>query len=181
MDMQPLVTGGQSIPQTIEMQQVSEAELLEQQDRNNLGKDDFLMLLVTQMENQDPMEPMDNAQMVAQLAQFSSLEQMNNLNTQFARFHQESMLTQSLALTGRSVSLELLNGTQVEGTIDRVFWEDGQMRLQIGENTYSMDQIGSLSLLEEGAAGAEAPATGGTEAPATGGGTTSSSEEVPTA
>lgn len=44
-----------------------------------LGKNDFLQLLVAQMENQDPMEPMSNEESVAQLAQFSTLEQMNNI------------------------------------------------------------------------------------------------------
>lgn len=44
-----------------------------------LGKDDFLQLLITQMENQDPMEPMSNEESIAQLAQFSTLEQMNNI------------------------------------------------------------------------------------------------------
>jgi flagellar hook assembly protein FlgD len=43
---------------------------------SNLGKDDFLQLLVAQLSNQDPMNPQDGAQFVAQLAQFSSLEQL---------------------------------------------------------------------------------------------------------
>jgi flagellar basal-body rod modification protein FlgD len=47
---------------------------------NNLGKDQFLHLLVTQMQYQDPLNPMDNAQFTAQLAQFSSLEQLFQVN-----------------------------------------------------------------------------------------------------
>lgn len=48
--------------------------------KSELDKDAFLSLLVAQMQNQNPLEPMDNTEYIAQLAQFSSLEQMNNMN-----------------------------------------------------------------------------------------------------
>ena len=47
---------------------------------DNLDKDAFLNLLVTQLKNQNPLEPMDNSQFIAQMAQFSSLEQAQNTN-----------------------------------------------------------------------------------------------------
>jgi len=58
----------------------------------SLGKDEFLNLLVTQMQYQDPLEPATDTEYIAQLAQFSSLEQMQNLNDNFAQFQAYSMV-----------------------------------------------------------------------------------------
>ena len=74
-----------------------------------LGKDSFLQLLVAQMENQNPLDPQDNTQFVAQLAQFSSLESMNNLNSTVESFmgsYQSSQALQASSLVGRSVIVE---------------------------------------------------------------------------
>ena len=53
----------------------------EKKNTTALGKDEFLGLLVTQMQYQDPLEPTNDTEFIAQMAQFSSLEQMQNLNT----------------------------------------------------------------------------------------------------
>jgi len=57
-----------------------------------LGKDEFLNLLVTQMQYQDPLEPSSDTEFIAQMAQFSSLEQMQNLNDTFSTFQAYSMV-----------------------------------------------------------------------------------------
>lgn len=51
------------------------------QPGGEMGKDQFMKLLIAQMQNQDPTNPMDGSQMASQLAQFSSLEQLQNINT----------------------------------------------------------------------------------------------------
>lgn len=56
-----------------------------------MGKDQFVQLLVTEMQNQDPMNPMDGKDLAAQLAQFSSVEQLININTKLDNF--TSLLT----------------------------------------------------------------------------------------
>ena len=63
------------------------------QPQNEMGKDAFLQLLVTQLRYQDPLSPMENEAFLAQLAQFSSLEQMQQMNE---NFEASMLLTQSL-------------------------------------------------------------------------------------
>ena len=71
-----------------------------------LEKDDFLRLLVTQLQYQDPLNPMDSTEFTAQLAQFSSLEQMNNLNKQmeYLLMYQSSINnSQSVDFIGKEI------------------------------------------------------------------------------
>jgi flagellar basal-body rod modification protein FlgD len=81
-------------------------------NKSSLGKDDFLKLMIAQMKNQDPMNPMDGTQYAAQLAQFTSLEQLTNLNsTMTASMEANTSLTQSVnntmmaTLIGKDVKL----------------------------------------------------------------------------
>lgn len=75
--------------------------------QKTLAKDDFLRLLLTQMQNQDPLSPVDNKEMLAQLAQFSSLEQMQGVSDRLDTLLLAQSSTNQLATTGlvgRSVS-----------------------------------------------------------------------------
>ncbi|MDP6418800.1 MAG: flagellar hook capping FlgD N-terminal domain-containing protein [Candidatus Krumholzibacteria bacterium] len=81
---------------------------------SQLGKDDFLKLLVTQLQHQDPLSPMGNEDFLAQLAQFSSVEQLENINegTQTGLLMQQSLGNAlSTQLIGKEV---LLDGSQID-------------------------------------------------------------------
>jgi len=76
---------------------------------DTLGKDAFLQLLVTQMQNQNPLDPQDNSEFVAQLAQFSSLEGITNLNDSVSTITNalaSSQALQASSLVGRSVIVQ---------------------------------------------------------------------------
>jgi len=77
----------------------SESVLPQEQPRrvsSTMGKDDFLNLLVTQLQNQDPLKPMDGTEFTAQLAQFTSLEQLSNINTHLKTLRQEQSSVRDL-------------------------------------------------------------------------------------
>ncbi|MBY0518417.1 MAG: hypothetical protein K2P81_16015 [Bacteriovoracaceae bacterium] len=59
---------------------------------NQMGKDEFLKLLTYQLQNQDPMNPMDQGKMTGELAQFSQLEQLTNLNSKFDQVQKNQMI-----------------------------------------------------------------------------------------
>lgn len=72
-----------------------------------MGKDDFLNLLITQLQNQDPLNPTDHTEFTAQLAQFSSLEQLSNVNTnleQLQNFQASTNNSQAVSLLGKEIT-----------------------------------------------------------------------------
>lgn len=74
-----------------------------------LGQDAFMKLMIAQMQNQDPLSPMENGQFIAQLAQFQSVSGINDLNTSFSDFvtsMQSNQALQASALVGRQVLVD---------------------------------------------------------------------------
>ena len=103
-----------------------------------LDKDDFLMLLVTQMKYQDPLEPESNTEYVAQLAQFSSLEQMQNLNSTATN-------TSAYTLVGKQVRIRETSETgaekEVQGMVEYVKMQNGKPYVSVNGEMYSYDDI----------------------------------------
>ncbi len=91
----------------------------EKAEKNDaLGQDAFLTMLVAQLQNQDPLNPMDGTDFSAQLAQFSQLEQLINLN--------ESMTSMATSMTqGSEGDVVSYLGKQVTGTVDVMNVDDG--------------------------------------------------------
>ncbi|MDR0455125.1 MAG: flagellar hook assembly protein FlgD [Treponema sp.] len=87
--------------------------------QQNLGKDDFLKLLITQLSYQDPTAPMEDKEFIAQMAQFSTLEQMTSMAADFAKL--SAMITETGASSALGRGVELTDGERVvQGTIKAV-------------------------------------------------------------
>lgn len=108
---------------------------------NTLGKEAFLQLLVTQMKYQDPLNPADDTDFIAQLAQFSSLEQLQNLNQSFSD-------TGALNMVGKTATVkwEDSDGRErtVTGVVDFVTKQGSKMKVSIGGKLYDAEDVSSI-------------------------------------
>ena len=104
---------------------------------SGLDKEAFLQLLVAQMQYQDPLEPMDNTEYVAQLATFSQLEATQNMTDR---------VSYSMAndLVGKYVILNTANGN-ASGKVDYVLYENGDIFLAVDDGLYSIDDLDTVA------------------------------------
>jgi flagellar basal-body rod modification protein FlgD len=86
----------------------------------SLGKDDFLKLLLAELQNQDPTKPMDDSQTIAQMAQFSALEATQNLQQTIQQSNNVQSLFQAGAMIGKYVQAVQADGTDVTGSVTGV-------------------------------------------------------------
>ncbi len=117
------------------------SETSQKKERNvgsQLGKEDFLMLLVTQMKYQDPLEPTSNTEYVAQLAQFSELEYMQNMSNVTTN-------TSAFSLVGKTVHVQQTSDTghveEAQGVVDYVTMKNGEAFVCVDGVEYSYDDV----------------------------------------
>lgn len=108
-----------------------------------LGETDFLQLMLTQLQNQDPMDPMDTAAMSDQITQYSMLDQMEQMNASMAATRSYSML----GLNASYLSTDSDSGlTYTEsGTVTGVKTTDGVTYLEVNGNYINMSEITAVS------------------------------------
>ena len=89
------------------------------QPQQNLGKDDFLKILITQLSYQDPTAPMEDKEFIAQMAQFSTLEQMTGMAKDFSKLTSMLMGNEASGALGKSVEIKEGERT-VQGVVQAV-------------------------------------------------------------
>ena len=110
-----------------------------------LGQNEFLKLLVTQMRNQDPMKPVSDTEFIAQMAQFSSLEQTKSMSADITKLRQGNDFLQATNLLGKEVRLSIGDMAFTKGIVTDLNVKDGEARIIVGEKTYTLDQVNSVS------------------------------------
>ena len=107
---------------------------------------DYMKLLVTQLQNQNPLEPMDNNEMASQLAQFSQLEQLESMNSSFKTVLATTERTYAGSLIGKEISFmtQTPDGAQevTRGTIQEILNNmDGEIMLSVGDFAIGLDDV----------------------------------------
>ncbi|CAG7623579.1 flagellar hook assembly protein FlgD [Paenibacillus allorhizosphaerae] len=111
---------------------------------NELGKDQFLKILMTQMQNQDPTQPLQDKEFIAQMAQFTSVEQLTNMNAEM------KLLRQSLGfasgLIGKNVTWsEKDDATTQSGIVESIVMKNGEQLVKIGAEEVPLSKISEIS------------------------------------
>jgi flagellar basal-body rod modification protein FlgD len=120
-------------------------------DTSKLGKDEFLKILITQLKNQDPTQPLQDKEFIAQMAQFTSVEQLTNMSNEMKLLRQSIGFASSLI--GKEVTWSLINenGEVVDksGVVDSISLKDGIQYAIVKGEKIPLDQISAISNAEE--------------------------------
>ena len=113
------------------------------ENRQTLNQDDFLKLLTVQLQNQDPLKPMEDAQFMGTMAQFASLEQTRELTKTLGDFTKSQILNSAQIYLGRQVTLDVLDqsGNVVAGTVSAVKVVGGVPQITIGGKDYATASV----------------------------------------
>jgi flagellar basal-body rod modification protein FlgD len=118
---------------------------------SSLGKDDFLKILMTQLQNQDPLNPMQDQDFISQMATFSSLEQMTNLNTSmdnFVKSAAQNQFMQASSMIGKTVTYLDNQGNEMTGAVKSVLFKDGSTSFQLNDNNQTSITSAQITKIE---------------------------------
>lgn len=110
-----------------------------------LEQDDFLRLLVAQLTTQDPMNPREDTQFIAQMAQFSALEQARGTQQEIARMRADQLFLQANSLIGRLVNLQVGKDETATGLVEAVHIEAGTPKLVVNGVRYDLGEVMSVT------------------------------------
>ncbi len=110
--------------------------------KTSLDKDDFLKILVTQLQHQDPTKPLEDKEFIAQMAQFSSLEQMTNMSANFAKLSNLLASSEASGVLGRNVSIQD-GDNRIQGVVSEIV-RGATPLVGVNGKYYSFDQVESV-------------------------------------
>jgi flagellar basal-body rod modification protein FlgD len=111
---------------------------------NNMDLQQFITLLITEMQNQDPTNPMDNSQILQQISQIKSIASNDKLSTTLTSMQlQQNMLSANILMNQNITGLND-QGTKVEGKVDKVSIDKDSVTLHIGGDTVRLKNVTAI-------------------------------------
>jgi flagellar basal-body rod modification protein FlgD len=132
----------------------------------SLNLDDFLKMLLTELQNQDPLSPMDSSQMLTQIGQISQVGATQSLTDTLQSVLLGQNLNNATAMMGKTISGLADDGTNVTGKVDKVTIANNQPVLTIGDKTVQLKNV--KAVLPDNATNASATTAVTAAAPAAG-------------
>jgi flagellar basal-body rod modification protein FlgD len=107
----------------------------------DLDVDQFLKLIIAELQNQDPLNPMDNADMIQQFGEIRSIASTDKLSTTLSGVQLGQALSSASNLLGKTINGLSDENAQVNGVVDRITVVDGVPKLHVGSNTVDLKNI----------------------------------------
>jgi flagellar basal-body rod modification protein FlgD len=111
---------------------------------NSLQTQDFIKMLVAELQNQDPMSPMSNSELLTEVSQIRSIESNDNLNTTLQSVLLGQHVATASSLINQSVSGLDSDGNRVTGRVDSVSVNGSNATLHVGSSTIDLSNVTSV-------------------------------------
>jgi flagellar basal-body rod modification protein FlgD len=109
--------------------------------QSSSGSSEFMLMMMAQLRNQNPLDPMQDKDMMGQIAQLNSLEELKSIRTMMEASYHSSQSAYGMEMIGKDVKALLDSGETVTGTVTGASWISNTMYLQIGERNVPLESI----------------------------------------
>ena len=107
----------------------------------DIDSGDFIKLLITELQNQDPLDPMDSHDMIAQISQIKAIESNDKLTETLAAVLLGQNTATGGSLIGRMIEALSDDGRRIAGEVDRVSIEADRVKLHVGEDVVNLKNV----------------------------------------
>ena len=108
---------------------------------NALDSSQFMEILMAELTHQNPLEPMNNAEMMSQFSQLNSLQELRNIHTAMDKVSASNQVIYLASLIGKTVKVNRPDGNVLEGVVEEVITEKDNPQLRVGTEKVSVNDV----------------------------------------
>jgi flagellar basal-body rod modification protein FlgD len=111
---------------------------------NKMDLGQFIKLLVTEMQNQDPMNPMDNSQILQQISQIKAIASNDKMSTTLSSMQLQQNMISGSVLMNQTIAGLTDQGNKVNGVVDKISVDSGAVILHVGKDTVQLKNVSEI-------------------------------------